>query len=313
MIKSITVINHLGDKLKMELTRPDLSGFIVKTIDGLGPVKAKINTVQSALHDGSTYNSSYLDQRNIVLNIEFYEWATESIEELRHKSYHFFPQKKLIKLVIETDTRTLETEGYVESNEPDIFSKNEGSAITILCPDPNLYSSDNNVTVFSGVVAAFESPIDEDETTVDGFSNESLDEPMIEFGAIYHKTENYIRYDGDMDTGMTIEIHALGPASNITIYNLETREKMHIDTTKLIPIVGSEIKAGDTITIVSDDKHKSITLLRDGVKSNIFNCLDRDSDWFMLTKGDNVFAYVTESGSENLQFRIINRLAYGGI
>ena len=303
MIKAITVINHLGDKLRMDLTRPDLSGFVVKPIQGLGPVKANVNTVKSALHDGATFNSVYLDQRSIVLNLEFYYWAKESIEELRQKTYQYFPQKRMVKLVIETDKHTVETEGYVEANEPDIFSKNEGTAITILCPDPNLYSTEETVTVFSGVVAMFESPID------DGF----LVEDPSEFGSIFNKTENFIYYDGDVDNGLTIEIHAVGDASNVTIYNTRTREKMHIDTTVLQTMTGYEIKNGDHITIVSSDKRKTITLMRDGVETNIFNCLDRDTDWFMLTRGDNVFAYVAEKGSENLQFRMLNKVAYGGI
>ena len=40
MIKSVTVVNHLGESLKLDLASPEKSGFIVKSIEGLGPVKA---------------------------------------------------------------------------------------------------------------------------------------------------------------------------------------------------------------------------------------------------------------------------------
>ena len=36
MIKSITVKTYLNDEITLELARPELSGFIVKSVDGLG-------------------------------------------------------------------------------------------------------------------------------------------------------------------------------------------------------------------------------------------------------------------------------------
>lgn len=33
MIKSVTVTNYLGDSVKLELMRPEKSGFIVKSIN----------------------------------------------------------------------------------------------------------------------------------------------------------------------------------------------------------------------------------------------------------------------------------------
>lgn len=35
MIKSVTVVNHLGESLKLDLASPEKSGFIVKSIDAL--------------------------------------------------------------------------------------------------------------------------------------------------------------------------------------------------------------------------------------------------------------------------------------
>lgn len=52
MIKSLTVTNPKGESLKLELTRPGLSGLAVKSIDGLGPPQASINTSEIATMDG---------------------------------------------------------------------------------------------------------------------------------------------------------------------------------------------------------------------------------------------------------------------
>ena len=76
----------------------------------------------------------------------------------------------------------------MESNEPDIFSDKEGCNISIICPDPFFYSLKTNKTMFSGIEPAFEFAYDED---IDDyvFSNESLDEPLIETGIITNETE----------------------------------------------------------------------------------------------------------------------------
>lgn len=303
MIKSITVKNHLNNSIKLELTRPDLSGFIIKSIDGLGPAKANINTSDVSTNDGSIFNSSRLDKRNIVIDLVFFQTQNESIEDIRQKSYKYFPVKKKVYLTVETDNHTVEAEGYVESNEPNIFSENEGCNISIICPDPFFYSKSRDETVFSGIEPLFEFP----------FSNESLTEPLLELGSIQNKTEQVVVYEGDSEVGISIYIHALGDASNITIANTGTREKMIINTDKLAALTGSPIIAGDNITIHTQKGNKRITLLRDGKVTNILNCLEKGSKWFTLVKGDNIFAYTAEVGSSNLQFFIMNKVAYDGV
>lgn len=304
MIKSITVTNYLGDSIVLELTRPEKSGFVIKSITGLGAGKANVNTTEVATNDGSLFNSSRIPSRNIVISLK-YLW-NDSVEDVRQLSYKYFPIKKKVTLLIETDNRSAEIEGYVESNDPDIFSKDEGSDISIICPNPFFYSAGNNginTTVFYGVEPLFEFP----------FSNESLTECLLEMGAIQNQTEKVIVYNGDAEIGVTITIHAVGEAGTITIYNTGTREIMRIDSNKLEAFTGSGIMAGDDIIICTVKGNKSITLQRSGKSINILNCLDKDADWFRLAKGDNVFAYTAESGSSNLQFRIENRIIYEGV
>lgn len=304
MIKSITVTNYLGDSIKIVLARPEESGFAVTKIQGLGPGKATLNMTEVATKNGSRFNSSRVPSRNIIISLQ-YMWK-DSIEEVRQLSYKYFPLQKPLKLLIETDKRLVEIEGYVESNEPDIFSKDESADISIICPDPSFYSAGEggtNTTVFSGVEPMFEFP----------FSNESLTEPLLEFSTIHNRKEECIVYDGDVEVGVTIYIHAIGEASNVTIYNTKTREIMRINTEKLQAMTGSGIIASDDIIICTTKDQKSVKLIRAGVETNILNCLDRKPDWFQLQKGDNVFAYIAESGSSNLQFKIENKVAYEGV
>lgn len=97
------------------------------------------------------------------------------------------------------------------------------------------------------------------------------------------------------------------------IYNTETREVMKIDTGKLQKLTGKGIVASDDIVINTSKGDKSITLIREGVSYNILNCLDKNTDWFTLAKGDNIFAFTADSGVTNLQFRIENKVIYEGV
>ena len=304
MIKSVTITNHLDESIKLDLFNPEESGFIIKSIEGLGPVKANINFKELATNDGSIDNSARLSSRNIVMSLQFMESPT--IEETRLKSYKYFPIKRNIKFLIETDSRICETIGRVETNVPTIFSNAEGCQISILCSNPYFYSAGENgtnQTIFYGTDPLFEFP----------FSNESLTEDLIEFGSIENRTEGTIYYDGDAEIGITIQIHAVGEAEGLVIYNTKTREIMRINDDKLKSLMGSGIQAGDEITITTSRGEKGIYMLRSGVTTNILNSLEKPIKWFQLSKGDNTFAYTASAGLTNLQFRIENKVIYEGV
>ena len=304
MIKSVTITNHLDESIKLDLFNPEESGFIIKSIEGLGPVKANINFKELATNDGAIDNSARLSSRNIVMSVQFMESPT--IEETRLKSYKYFPIKRNIKFLIETDSRICETIGRVETNVPTIFSNAEGCQISILCSNPYFYSAGENgtnQTIFYGTEPLFEFP----------FSNESLTEDLIEFGSIENRTEGTIYYDGDAEIGITIQIHAVGEAEGLVIYNTKTREIMRINDDKLKSLMGSGIQAGDEITITTSRGEKGIYMLRNGVTTNILNSLEKPIKWFQLSKGDNTFAYTASAGLTNLQFRIENKVIYEGV
>ena len=302
MIKSITVTNYLGDSIKLELTKPEESGFIIESVTGLGPGKANINTPEVSTNDGAMYNSARVPSRNIVISVK-YLWK-ETIEDARQLSYKYFPLKRKVTLLVETDNRAAEIEGYVESNDPNIFSKEEGSDISIICPSPFFYSAyENHVTSFGGIEPLFEFP----------FSNESLTENLIEFSEVRDQIDRNIIYTGDFEIGVTIHIRASGEASDITIYNITANESMYIDTDALATLTGSGIVEGDEIVICTVKGNKSASLIRNGQSTNILNCIDKNSSWFQISKGINTFAYTVSTGSNNLQVEIENRVLYEGI
>ena len=304
MIKSITVTNHLDESIKLELMFPERSGFVVQNIDGLGPAKASINSKEVSTGDGGVFNSSRLTSRNIVLDLVYLMAPT--IEASRKRSYRYFPIKRRINFLIETDRGLFETYGYIESNEPNIFSSESGTRISIVCPDPYFYSAGLEgitVTPFSGIEPMFEFP----------FENDDLNLKMLQMGELQIDTIKTVYYKGDEEIGIKIYVDMLGPVTNLSIFNMVTRESMIIDSSKLVTLTGEGLHFGDTIIISTVRSDKYILLFRDGLYTNILNCLDKYTDWFELSEGDNTLAYTADVGIENLQFRIENQTLHEGV
>lgn len=301
MIRSVTITNPQGKSLKLELTNPESSGLAIDSITGLGPSKVNIGSTELATMDGSIFASARAQERNIVFTLIMLPFP--SIEAARQKTYKFFPIKKPITISVETDNRHVETIGYVESNEPDIFSKQESTQISVICTDPFFYEETMNEMGFVGVQPVFEFE----------FENDSLTENLLEFGEIRLDTRADLDYEGDVDTGVLITIHAADTASDIMLYNTVTRESMHINTDKIRTITGKAFGQSDDILISTLKGSKYVRLLRDGVYTNIIAAVDKDSDWFQLTNGRNTFSFTAAEGEDKLLVTFSYRNAYGGV
>jgi len=303
MINSVVVTNQVGESVTMDLRSPEKSGFFIRGIEGLGPPKSTINMTEVLSSDGAFYNSSRVASRNIVFNLGFHNDTAESIEQLRLKTYKYFPMKKEITIEVHTDSRIGVATGYVESNEPDIFSKEEGSIISILCPRAFFYGKDIIQEYFSGSSPKFEFP----------FENPSTSLKLIEMGTVFISTAKSILYTGDEDTGVTIYVTFTGNVSGLTITNSATSEVMSIDSTKLITLTGADFHVGDQLIISTLRGNKYIHLIRSGITYNILNTINTTSAWFRIIRGDNVFVYTAASGLANMQFLVEYKNVYGGL
>ena len=284
MINAITVVNQAGESLRINLRNPAETGFLISSIDGLGPVKGSLNIAEVVTSDGGQFNSARKSTRNIVIHLYFYEDNVDglSIEELRRKSYRYFKVKRRVSLLIETDTRNYLTYGYVESNDPDIFSSRESSQISIICPDPYLYGTSAVSADMSSLTSTFEFP----------FSNESLTQRLLVLGELSSEPAFVIIYEGDSDNGVTIDIRAQQTLTGtLTLFNEIIDGSMAIDLDKISTLTGAAVGIGDVIEINTVIGNKYAKLIRSGVETNILNCIDRDASWFQLVSGDNIISY----------------------
>lgn len=304
MINNVAVVNHRGEKLVMELRNPERSGFLIFNMTGVGPGKANIRTTDIITADGGLYNSSRLPSRNIVLSLRYFATEPVTVEDIRQESYRFFPIKRPLTLTITTDNRVSTIVGYVESNEPVIFSRETHTQISLICPYPYFTSDQITVTNFLGVYPLFEFP----------FSNESLTEKLIEMGDIWPMNSRSIWYEGDAEIGVLIDIFLRGPVSGLKIYDPSNSENyMLVDSERLIQLTGADLSEGDHVIISTVRGDKFIKLIRQSVEYNILNALNRNAFWFQLQKGDNLFTYTVEAGLTNIDFRITNNTVYEGI
>lgn len=196
-------------------------------------------------------------------------------------------------------------DGYVENNDPTIFSQDEYTQISIICTEPYFRSKTPVEVVFTGVEpnGGFEFP----------FENNSIDEKLIVMGELKDDKIYNVQYNGDADVGMIITIQAKESARGIEIYNTETREHMWIDDDKIFRATGGYIGADDIITICTVKGNKYATLQR-GVKVyNILNAIGKDSDWIQLTQGTNVIGYTATNGLDFLAFKIEYYVLYEGV
>ena len=310
MIEYIEVINEAGDHLRLPLSNPWETGIAVMNIQGIGTTKANINMTSYADSDLKKKNGVTLDTRNITLTLQFLGTEIKSVEQLRDTAYVFFTPKKTIHFIVKTDNRFVGIDGTVESNEPDIFSKDEQTQISILCEDPLWYDETEKDTKrddydFNSLIPMLEFP----------FSNESLTDELIVLGEIRHAPINAIDYPGEYDIGLSITLHCSGIVIDPIIYCSRQNGYFKLNTALLADIIpdADRFLTGDTITINTYNGSKSILLLRNGVVYNILHLLASKSVWPILKTGKNEFRVDAKNGFEYLQISYQYATGYLGI
>jgi len=129
------------------INRPETDLFEVRNIDGLGDVKADVNTTSLGSIAGAFLTGTNQGIRNIVLTLgldpNWDEWTVSKLR--RHLAKYFVPQMTT-RLVFETmEFSPVGINGIVESNDPNMFSKDPEHQISIICPYPYFKALDPTV------------------------------------------------------------------------------------------------------------------------------------------------------------------------
>ena len=261
--------------------------YVITDIDGLYPPEGVINTTQVANMDGSVFNSSHINDRVITITMAINGPA----EANRLFLYRYFKTKYSVRFYYKNGVRDVYIDGYVSKFSVEYFEKKQTAQIEISCPMTLFRAVKESVTEFANIENMFVFP----------FAIEVAGIPFSEIALGEQKT---IINGGDVETGVIIKLNALGTVLNPKIYNVDTSDRMTLSV---------EMQAGDEITINTRKKEKSITLLRDGVQTNIVGKLDAGSTWFNLIPGDNIFTYEADEFPEHLQCIFIINNQFEGV
>lgn len=274
MLSKVEVTNRQGSLLSLPLD--DISeGIIVADIDGLGPVKATIVSSSFANVDGSQYQTSRREDRNLKIQVELDpDYISTSVWDLRSKLYSFFMTKALVSLrFYESSGLTVDISGRVESCEPAIFTDKPAVDISIICNDPDFIDL-NQVTL--------------SEMTTAG------------------STEILIPYPGTVETGSTFVMNIDRALTEFTIYHRPPDGSLR-QFDFAAPLV-----AGDVLTISSIKGNKGVTLTRSSSDSSLLRGKSPQSGWIELDgPGDNyIRVYATGAA---IPYTLTFTPRYGGL
>jgi len=282
LLKTLTAINRQGSQLSLPLD--DISGgFMVKGIEGLGPVKATLVSSSFANLDGEQFHSSRREIRNIVIKLGLEpDYAASSVSELRTELYNFFMPKSRVRLqfslfdkyetsILEQNL-DLEIIGRVETCEPDIFSSDPALDVSILCYTPEF--------------------VDPEIVTFNGVTTNELDEDVVEYG-------------GTIETGIEFKIFPDRAMDDFTIYHRQPDGTLHT------MYYTSSLDANDELTINTSIGGKHVTLKRGSVESSRLFSLSPQSAWLELRPGESYFRVYATGDPVPYSFSYTNK--YGGL
>lgn len=152
----------ITNKYGQSITLTQNAAFAVAQVTGLTPPPATINTAPIATKDGSLFNSAFLENRNIVILL----YPTGAPETQRVNLYNYLKAKQQIRLELETKTRAVYIDGYIETIEGDLYENPQSLQASIICPDPYFKARTPIVKIFASASEEITNTSDEESGAV---------------------------------------------------------------------------------------------------------------------------------------------------
>jgi hypothetical protein len=275
MIDKIEVRTPSGTLLTFLLEDPD-TGYVIKSVDGLGPTKATIVSSPYAKVAGSQYQSSHRESRNILIKIKLDpDYVTDSMLALRTRLYSFFMSGQAVSLrLFRDDGLIVDIDGHVESCEPDIFSIDPTMDISIINTLPDFI--DTTPVVVSG-------------NTVSTSTMTTLAYPS----------------NGAVESGIELVLNVNRTLTEFTIYHQPA------DGVVRSFDFAYNLVSGDIVKITTNVSQKAVKLVRSGVETKILSAKSPQSTWITLQPGDNLFRVYAVGAA--IPYTLTYTERYGGL
>lgn len=296
-MQEITCTNTVGESLIISKGSP-----IYRPIEDIDFTGNKVNNtyVNNFKMNGMSHVSANLQQRDfsLLFYINVNQRDEEWIQEKRNEVFRVFnPLYSPIKIDIKTQTQSLTLEANIEMT-PSIGVKksdanNVWQKVLVQLSTGQPYLQDSQVQRAEIVTweALFEFPFEIGTTGLEmGNRSQSLIVNVIN--------------KGHVPTGMLIQFKAQGTVKDPSLFNVNTREWFKLNRT---------MKAGEVITVNTNQGKKRIESTLNGVTENISNTIVFGSKFMQLKVGDNLFRYDAESNLEGLEVVIYHTPQYLGV
>lgn len=283
MLTQIDVYGSQESALELPLTG-GLSGMgpvQIRNIIGLGPVRASINTTPYSSVDGESYSGNSVGKRNIVLTVGLNpNWVDQTMESLRQMLYAYFMSKQRVLLQFFSDhLPTCQIEGYVESCEPSIFSKDPEMQISVICPKPDFIAVE--------------------PTVVDG----------ITIWAAGTKTE--VAYIGTVPTGFMLKVEASVSQPEYTGEILVIRQDPGYEPLTIVTTIDNEYFF--VMSTLRGDKYVRSQEVGGPAQTNLMGTLVVGSVWAQLLPGVNEFAVMVDMPDVGQTWELTYFNRFGGL
>lgn len=274
MITKVEIYTAQGGELVLPFDDVT-SGYIVKEIGGLDPVKATIVSSSFALIDGSQYQNSRRENRNILMKLGLSpDFVTTTVASLRTNLYRYLMPKSMITMRFFVDNvQFADVSGRVESLESVLFSKDPELNISIICFDPD-FISPSNLAVNDNTVS--------------------------------NTTERSIQYNGTVEAGFNFRLDVDRDINEFVLYNTVPGGESYA-----FQFGNVALEDGDVLNISTVPGNKFARLTRSGTVTSVLYGVSPTSSWFPLLPGVNLFRAYAEGAP--IPYTITYQPRYGGL
>lgn len=273
MINAIQLQNENGESLYIPWQ--DLgTGYFVKEITGLDPVKANLAMSNYGSVDGAQYQYSRRDPRNIVIRLGFApDWVTNTVESLRQGLYALFLPKAFVKFrAVLSSGLLLDVDGRIESFETPLFTDDPEVTISIMCPQPDFQEKDHEI---------------------------------VSGNTVTDSTMSNITYEGTVESGIKLTLFPNRTLTEFDIYHQSPSAAL-----STIEFAFS-LLSGDVLEISTVSGNKGAWLTRTGNRASVLYGVSPTSQYFRLARGLNKLRVVAAGAAIPYEIDYVNK--YGGI
>lgn len=140
MLDRVEVVSDLNNKVLTTFPLKSMTGgeeFILKSIDGLGPVKSDIAQHNYATDPGGFFSTSHIGMRSLQLVIQLVPRGNRTASDLRQSLYRFLEVDNTIWIrLVDDKVGPIQILGRVESNVGNPFTRDLVHHVSIICPEP---------------------------------------------------------------------------------------------------------------------------------------------------------------------------------